>query len=1486
MSGLILSHVSTKLHKQLYVDVHVYRCTCRKWRRRAEVEPPRKARKINRRGHNCVLHHAHKYLDACSRCRAQTKLYHAGHIANAKYQGKGTKESPYIVDWLPGDVEDPMKWSDLRKWSLTLFVSIATLAVAFCSSAYSGGAREILLEFKTGTIEFILGVSLFVLGFALGPLLWAPLSEIFGRRLLFLITYAALTAFNAGAAGAQNIETLLILRFFAGSFGSSPLTNSGGTLADMFPAKTRGLAMVLFAAAPFLGPAIGPIVGGFVGQTIGWRWIEGVMAIFTGFILILGYLVLPETYAPVLLRQRAKLLSKTERAEYVSKFEAQKRLNYVDLFKTSLGRPWVLLFLEPIVLLLSIYMAIVYGILYMLFAAFPIVFQQGRGWSPGIGGLAFLGIIGGMVCTVAYCVFIENPRYTKAVDRNNGRAPPEERLPTAIIGAFLLPIGLFWFSWTNYPSIHWIVPILAGAPFGAGMVFVFLAIMNYLVDTYVIYAASVLAANSVLRSLFGMAFPLFTSNMYKTLGIHWASSIAAFLSLVCIPAPIVFYLYGARIRAASKYATEAEAFIIKMMEAARKAREPPSQIKDEAGGVTEEEEMTELSKSVVINVREKESGSANCRFSSSSGRNMPRLIDPVHWSIIDQASEDTTQPFISFQSRAGNRFHIHPVDDELVRIVHVPPKDKNAPFSLRVISWEERRSKWSVTIINPKSIQLSNTTSAIDIHVDISHSLSLTWSRNGITFLKDFKMAYSHDIRTGRMYHRIFRDSYITTDEHQKTVNHNHPHPPSQVEFVYGLGETKGGLMKGGKRYTIDSRDSLGYDPEETDPLYKICPFYTIHDSQKNTWTGLYYNTLVPSIIDLGAEHDFSTGNFRSYTVENGPLDYYVLAPRGGLPDVISQFARLVTPHSTGPMGSPKDGWQTSPTLPNLSQFGYLASSLTLSERKDAQTAVSEYIVETRQHGFPVDGMHLSSGYCVDEKSQERNYFVWNREKYPDPSEMGRKMEEEMSCQLIINVKPWLLDGHPWYTSTSTQRAFVRSPPDALDDSDRCGHNGEAKTIHWSANMGETAKGSYIDFSSTEGDQAWRGFLREGVMRHHITGVWIDNNEFSTLYDDCVSLRGQVNPWMEPTNTTETEVSGRMGWRGDIAVGAVGRQVLTMGMARSTFTELLLHSPGIRPTVVTRSAVPGIQAYAHGTWSGDNSTTWETLRYSTKMSLSVGVSFGPGLYGHDIGGFSGTNSPSAELLIRWCQQSAWHTRFTVHSWKKISTTLFMFEGEQPETTEILRKTIEWRYLLLPSLYSLYVTEYHRKGHPVLKPLLWYHSVEHQTLTQDEQFLFGSHVLVAPVLTFQSRDITFYLPCGQWCELDTGKWFESTGETITMAAPLSRCPTLVRAGGILVLGGVCQTHAFDRAGRTERTVLLFPGPSGGEGEFTLVEDDGRTNDAGFRGVFSEISIRFEADASEVRVEMETKRGDYKGQWDYHFKLPDGDTRTIRGVEEKM
>ncbi|CAN8104992.1 unnamed protein product [Discula destructiva] len=475
-------------------------------------------------------------------------------------QQLGTAEHPFVVEWLPNDPGNPMNFSSARKWLITSVVTTSVLAVTLTSSAYSGSAGPLLIEFNTSKELISLGVSLFVLGFAVGPACWAPLSELYGRRVLFLISHGFVVAFVAASAGANSMATLLVFRFLSGTFGASPMTNSGGVIADLFPPAQRGVALSIFAAAPFMGPVLGPVLGGFVTIDIGWRWVEGVCAIFIAVVWILGAVLVPETYGPVLLKRKAIELSKQTGQVYISVLEKNStRITPSDMLKRTLARPWILLFSEPIVLIASTYLAIVYGTIYMFLGAFSIVYQQDRGWNAGLGGLAFLGLAVGMIVGLAYTIH-DNIRYKKL----GKTASPESRLPPGMVGAVALPVGMFLFAFTNSPNIHWAVSIVLSAPFGFGAVGVFLSCFNYLMDSYTIYAASVLAATAMLRSLFGAAFPLFVSQMYAALGIHWASSIPAFLTLAMLPFPFVLHKYGAAIRMECKYAQEAAAAMVRM----------------------------------------------------------------------------------------------------------------------------------------------------------------------------------------------------------------------------------------------------------------------------------------------------------------------------------------------------------------------------------------------------------------------------------------------------------------------------------------------------------------------------------------------------------------------------------------------------------------------------------------------------------------------------------------------------------------------------------------------------------------------------------------------------------------------------------------------------------------------------------------------------------------------------------------------------------
>ncbi|KAL3487923.1 bicyclomycin resistance protein [Aspergillus germanicus] len=482
-------------------------------------------------------------------------------VLHHHYAGSGSEQDPYAVSWLPTDPHNPVTFSLARKVTITCITALACFIVSFTSSAYAGSMQGVREEFDIDKEVATIGLSLFVFGFSVGPLIWAPLSESVGRQTPLVVSFLALAAFSAGCAGAQNIETLLVLRFFGGAFGSSPLVNAGGVIADMFSARQRGLALLLFASAPYLGPCLGPIVGGYLDMKAGWRWVEGFLSAAAALAWLSMLLLVPETYAPVILRRRAKRLTLLTGRHYESKLDIEtgKTTSMAKRLKKVFVRPWVLLLREPIVLLLTIYAALIYGTLYMLFEALPIVYQEHRGWNQGVGSLPFIGVMIGVFCGVIYSLY-DNKRYVGLTAQNTNKLPPppEARLPPCMVASIAIPTSLLWFAWTNSPSTHWLASTASLIPFGFGLLLVYMGIVNYLIDAYTLYSASLMAGMAVLRFMFGATFPLFSGSMYTRLGIHWASCIPAFLSVLCMPLPFLIYRYGPAIRKRCKYAALAE----------------------------------------------------------------------------------------------------------------------------------------------------------------------------------------------------------------------------------------------------------------------------------------------------------------------------------------------------------------------------------------------------------------------------------------------------------------------------------------------------------------------------------------------------------------------------------------------------------------------------------------------------------------------------------------------------------------------------------------------------------------------------------------------------------------------------------------------------------------------------------------------------------------------------------------------------------------
>ncbi|RPA84291.1 major facilitator superfamily protein [Ascobolus immersus RN42] len=495
----------------------------------------------------------HRLLSPNADLTEYTEETRTGEILRTTTTVDGRTQTHKLVTFTVGDKENPKNWSKLFRWYCTMVIAFTCFTVAMCSSVITPGVNLVTKEFDVSRTVGLLSVTFFVVGFGVGPMFFAPLSEILGRRIIYATTLGLAVIFVIPCAVAQNIETLLVCRFIDGIAFSAPMTLVGGSLADMWSTEERGVPMAAFSAAPFLGPALGPLVGGYLSDGAGWRWLYWFQLILSGCVYLLLVLTVPETYAPTILKKRAqKLRKETGDNAFVTEQDLDTR-PLSEQLKIFLFRPFQLLFIEPIVLFMSLYMSVLYGLLYMFFVAYPIVFVEGKGWSYGSTGLMFIPLAIGVICS-ACCAGLVNGHYLKMCKIHNGRPPAEVRLIPMMISCWMIPIGLFIFAWTSYPRLVWVGPCLAGFPVGFGFIFLYNAANNYLVDSYMHQAASALAAKTFIRSFWGAATVLFTTQMYHRLGYQWASTLLAFLALACCAIPYVFWFYGARIRKMSRYA--------------------------------------------------------------------------------------------------------------------------------------------------------------------------------------------------------------------------------------------------------------------------------------------------------------------------------------------------------------------------------------------------------------------------------------------------------------------------------------------------------------------------------------------------------------------------------------------------------------------------------------------------------------------------------------------------------------------------------------------------------------------------------------------------------------------------------------------------------------------------------------------------------------------------------------------------------------------
>ncbi|KAI6760398.1 hypothetical protein HG530_009258 [Fusarium avenaceum] len=465
-------------------------------------------------------------------------------------------EDPDLVTWDgPDDPSNPHNWTKNKKWLSTILVSCFTFISPVSSTMLAPALPDLATEFNiSSAFETYLLMSIFLLAYAIGPFLLAPLSEMFGRVVVLQSANMFYLVFNTVCGFSQTKQQMLVFRFLSGLGGSAPQALGGGVLSDCWRKEERGTATAIYSLAPFLGPAIGPIAAGYLTQYMNWRWIFWTVSIADAVVQVLAFLFLQETYPPKILKLKARRLRKLTGNKLLHTEFEQRDRNFVSLLFQNLKRPFIMLFTQPAIQITALYRAYLYGLMYLVFASFPMVWEEQYNQEPGRASLNYISLGVGFVIGLQISGPLIDKVYAKLKERYNHPGRPEFRVPLMFPTALITPAGLVLYGVSAQLQLHWIVPNIGTAIFSAGLILSFQCAQTYIIDSYERYAASATGAAAFVRTMAGFSFPLFAPSMYKKLGIAWGNGLLAGTAMViCLVAPIVLWRYGIWIRKKSPY---------------------------------------------------------------------------------------------------------------------------------------------------------------------------------------------------------------------------------------------------------------------------------------------------------------------------------------------------------------------------------------------------------------------------------------------------------------------------------------------------------------------------------------------------------------------------------------------------------------------------------------------------------------------------------------------------------------------------------------------------------------------------------------------------------------------------------------------------------------------------------------------------------------------------------------------------------------------
>lgn len=533
-------------------------------------------------------------------------------------------------------------------------------------------------------------------------------------------------------------------------------------------------------------------------------------------------------------------------------------------------------------------------------------------------------------------------------------------------------------------------------------------------------------------------------------------------------------------------------------------------------------------------------------------------------------------------------------------------------------------------------------------------------------------------------------------------------------EYIFGLGDKGGLLNKSGRAFRIETADCMGYDAEKSDPLYKHIPFYICENSVG--CYGIFYDTSDTSYMDFGKEINNYYPAYKYFKTEDDCLVYYVFF--GTKLSVLQQFAGLCGKQAFPPRWS----------------FDYCASTMAYTDAPDSEKQMNGFLNKLEEHNLSCKGFYLSSGYTSI--GDRRYVFHWNYDKFPNPKEFIKKFADR-DIRIIPNIKPAFLESHPLYNEIAEKGYFVKNSDGT-----------PFITEFWDG------LGSYIDFTNPDAFDYWKQKVKETLLDFGITSTWNDNNEFDIRDSDAVSYgfgREKVQ-------------AGRI------------RPVLTYLMVASSYTAQLEKNPDLRPFLSTRSGNTAIRRLAQ-TWSGDNRTCFEDLRYCHNIGLTMSLS-GLYFYGHDLGGFHG-EMPSRELLLRWLQHGIFEPRFTIHSWNEDGSATMPWS--YPDIMPSVNKLFSQRKRFIPYLYNCAYNAVEKEIPMNAPPLLYYDDKE--LYSQNDSMMVGRDILVPFVFDEGKEYVEIYLPKEDNWYLN-GRVYTG-GQIIKIAIPLTEeMPYFVKAGSIV------------------------------------------------------------------------------------------------------